>query len=63
MTWAAVRLGMAQMITKAVISDIQVKTGMRPGVIPGARSLTTVTIRLRPVAIVPTLVAIRPRIQ
>ena len=46
-----------------VMSDIQTKIGMRKASCPGARSLTTVTTRLTPVAIVPTPVTSRPSAQ
>ena len=63
MTCAAVRLGIAHMISSELMIDIQTKTGIRNGVIPGARFLMTVTSMFMPVAIVPTLVTISAAIQ
>lgn len=54
---------MAQMMRKAVTSDIQTKTGRRDAVMPGARSFITVTIRLMPVAMVPMLVMSSATVQ
>ena len=50
----AVRTGKAATISTLVQSDVQVKTGIFISVMPGARILTMVAIRLMPDSVVPT---------
>lgn len=45
------------------MSDIQTNTGRRNGVMPGARSVATVTTRFTPVAMLPMLVTSSPSAQ
>ena len=61
-TWksAIVSGGKAKMIRNAVTSIIQVKTGTRIMVMPGARMLTIVTIRFIAVTSVPMPPTNRP---
>ena len=44
-------IGIAKMIRNEVTSVIHTKTGMRKSVIPGARMLIIVTMKLKPPAI------------
>ena len=57
---AMVRGGNAKMIMNEVMSIIHAKTGMRIMVMPGARMLTMVTMRLSAVAVVPIPLMKRP---
>ena len=54
MMQATVRAGKAKIIKMLVQSPVQVKSGMRIKVMPGARSLMIVTIKLMPVRVEPT---------
>ena len=63
MICAAVSDGIAARINQAVTNDIHVNTGRRNHLISGARSVTTVTNRLTPVAIVQALVTSKPTAQ
>ena len=58
---AMVSGGKAKMIMNDVMSIIHAKTGIRIMVMPGARMLTMVTMRLSAVAVVPMPLMKRPK--